>query len=445
MRVPADAKAVIVAQNLVAARYVQLAPLYRPGEPRLADGAVIPQQRTAVPIEWDEVKTQLSRLATELGPDSTLSSSSAGRFIESTANAMEGNGDKLRQTFAQLSQLARILSDGSGDVVATIENLQTFVTALRDSSDDIVLFEDRLATFSTVLATAEAISMRRCQSSRWPSARCSDSSRVPGTRPPSRSSGSRTATQVLADHRMDVENILHVAPTAFANAYNILNPNLPGGHGHDSSSPTSPTPSRSSAGRSAASPTSPRPRPESSVRSTSARRCGCSTSTSCRQPPLNPYLMPRRRARQRCATPIPRSLRVVPAEHRCRQSSRPRCRHTPDSGDVPPPPGFPPAAAPAEPPPPASLPDVLLPAEAATSGGAATRTAAVRRDTSHRDHAHSPTDRRRPASASLSRRPPAGSAASTRCRSPVPSQVVRERRCTTSRSPMSVPWSRIRR
>ena len=38
-------------------------------------------------------------------------------------------------------------------------------------------------------------------------------------------------TQVLADHHMDVENILHIAPTAFANSYNILNPNLPGAVG----------------------------------------------------------------------------------------------------------------------------------------------------------------------------------------------------------------------
>ena len=156
VRVPADAKAVIVAQNLVAARYVQLAPLYRSGEPRMTDGAVIPRERTAVPVEWDEVKTQLSKLATELGPDTTLSTSSMGRFIESTADAMDGNGAKLRQTFAQLSQLARILSDGSADVVATIENLQTFVTALRDSGDDIVLFQDRLSTFSTVLADSRS-------------------------------------------------------------------------------------------------------------------------------------------------------------------------------------------------------------------------------------------------------------------------------------------------
>ena len=43
--VPADAKAVIVAQNLVAARYVQLTPAYRKGGgPTMGDGAVIPMR-----------------------------------------------------------------------------------------------------------------------------------------------------------------------------------------------------------------------------------------------------------------------------------------------------------------------------------------------------------------------------------------------------------------
>jgi len=229
--VPADAKAVIVAQNLVAARYVQLAPLYRSGEPRMVDGGVIPQERTAVPVEWDEVKAQLSKLATALGPDTTLSTTSMGRFIDTAADAMAGNGEKLRQTFAQLSQLARILSDGSGDIVATIGNLQTFVTALRDSSDDIVLFQDRLATFSAVLddsrsdldAAMKELAVAVGEVQRF----------VANTRDKTAEQVQRlaNATQVLADHRMDIENILHVAPTAFANAYNILNPNLPGAVG----------------------------------------------------------------------------------------------------------------------------------------------------------------------------------------------------------------------
>jgi phospholipid/cholesterol/gamma-HCH transport system substrate-binding protein len=231
VRVPEDAKAIIVAQNLVAARYVQLAPLYQPGEPRLSSGASIPLARTAVPIEWDEVKTQLSRLATALGPDSSLSSSSVGRFIDSAANALDGNGDKLRQTFAQLSQLGRILADGSGDVVATIENLQTFVSALRDSGDQLVMFQDHLATFSTVLddsrsdldAAMSQLAVAVGEVKRF----------VAGARDKTAEQVQRLAnvTQVLADHRMDLENILHVAPTAFANGYNILNPNLPGAVG----------------------------------------------------------------------------------------------------------------------------------------------------------------------------------------------------------------------
>ena len=101
--IPADAKAVIVAQNLVAARYVQLTPPYRSSGPTMHDGAVIPIDRTAVPVEWDEVKNQLMRLATDLGPTARCRPPSVARFIDSAANALDGNGDKLRQTLAQLS------------------------------------------------------------------------------------------------------------------------------------------------------------------------------------------------------------------------------------------------------------------------------------------------------------------------------------------------------
>src|SRR6185312_12591347 len=105
----------IVAQNLISARYVQLTPAYRQGDgPKMADGAVIPVDRTAVPVEWDEVKTQLMRLATELGPKpgspGAVTDTSVGRFINSAANAMDGNGEKLRSTLAELSGVARVFA-----------------------------------------------------------------------------------------------------------------------------------------------------------------------------------------------------------------------------------------------------------------------------------------------------------------------------------------------
>lgn len=54
--IPADAKAVIVAQNLISARYVELTPAYHSSGPTMPDGATIPAERTAIPVEWDEVK-----------------------------------------------------------------------------------------------------------------------------------------------------------------------------------------------------------------------------------------------------------------------------------------------------------------------------------------------------------------------------------------------------
>lgn len=112
---PVDASAVIVAQSLVSARYVQLTPAYRSSGETMADGATIPPvERTAVPpVEWDEVKTQLTRLAAELGPDGDLSSSAVGRFVDSTADALDGNGVKLRDTIEQLSGVGRTLADAA--------------------------------------------------------------------------------------------------------------------------------------------------------------------------------------------------------------------------------------------------------------------------------------------------------------------------------------------
>ncbi|MEV0358206.1 MCE family protein [Nocardia sp. NPDC050697] len=222
--VPADARAVVVAQSLVDARYVQLTPSYRGAGPTLADGAVIPLERTAVPVEWDEVKTQLTRLATELGPDADLASSSTGRFIDSAAEAMDGNGEKLRSTLLELSAVGRVLADGSGDIASTLGNLQKFVTALRDSDVQIVEFQNRLATLSSVLndsrsdldAALASLSVAVGEVQRFVTA-----NRDRATEQVQRLTD---VTQNLVDHRDDLEQLLHVFPTSIANFYNIYNP-----------------------------------------------------------------------------------------------------------------------------------------------------------------------------------------------------------------------------
>jgi virulence factor Mce-like protein len=228
--VPAQAKAVIVAQNLVAARYVQLTPAYRSGDgPTMGDGGVIPSERTAIPVEWDDVKTQLTRLATELGPkegsQGGVSDTSVGRFIDSAANAMDGNGEKLRETLAQLSGVSRVFAEGSGNIVDIIKNLQIFVSALRDSKDQIVLFENRLATLSSVLddnrsdldAALKNLSVAIGEVQRF----------VAGTRNQTAEQIQRLGnlTQIVTDNKLAFENVLHIVPNAIANFNNIYYPN----------------------------------------------------------------------------------------------------------------------------------------------------------------------------------------------------------------------------
>ena len=130
---------------------------------------------------------------------------------------MDGNGDKLRQTLAQLSGVGRIFADGSGNIVDIIKNLQIFVTALRDSKQQIVMFQNRLATLTSVLddsrsdldAALTDLSVAIGEVQRF----------VAGTANQTTEQIQRLAnvTQILVDNRMALENVLHIAPNAIAN------------------------------------------------------------------------------------------------------------------------------------------------------------------------------------------------------------------------------------
>ena len=229
--IPADAKAVIMAQNLVSARYVQLAPAYEDTGPTMPDGAQIGVERTAVPVEWDQVKDQLMRLATELGPINEASGTSLSRFIDSASNAMDGNGEKLRQAITQLSGMGRILADGSGDVVEIIKSLQIFVGALRDSNTEIVQFQDRLASVASVIdgsRTDMDAALTNLASAVGEVQRF-----IAGSRNQTAEQLQRlnNVTQNLVDNRTALENVLHVAPNAIANGYNIYSPDVGSGVG----------------------------------------------------------------------------------------------------------------------------------------------------------------------------------------------------------------------
>lgn len=148
--VPEDANALLVAQSLVAERFIQLTPAFTGGE-EMPDGGTIPVDRTAVPVEWDGVKEQLMTLSTALSPAQGEETGPLGDFVDSADAMFEGNGHEIRDALAEVSRTMSIMSDGRENLFTMLKNLQLFVTALSQSEEQIVSFGGRLASVTQVL------------------------------------------------------------------------------------------------------------------------------------------------------------------------------------------------------------------------------------------------------------------------------------------------------
>jgi len=151
VKVPASAQAVMVAPSLVSDRYVQLTPAYD-GGPRLASGAVIPRERTATPVELDELYQSANRLSLALGPNGANKNGELSDLINTGAANLQGNGQNINDTIKNLGDAAAALTDSKGDLFATVDNLNRFTGALAQSDAQIHEFSGRLADVSGFLA-----------------------------------------------------------------------------------------------------------------------------------------------------------------------------------------------------------------------------------------------------------------------------------------------------
>ncbi len=149
--IPADARAVILSPSLVTARAMELTPVYT-GGPQLANNAIIPQDRTAVPVEWDDFRTELEELSQTLQPTEPDGVSSLGAFVNTVADNLRGRGTAIRDTVIKLSQTLSALGDHSGDLFETLKNLSILVTALQDSDDLLRQLNGNLAAVTALLA-----------------------------------------------------------------------------------------------------------------------------------------------------------------------------------------------------------------------------------------------------------------------------------------------------
>lgn len=148
--VPANATAAVVAPSLVSDRYVQLLPAYTAG-PRMASGAHIPMERTAVPVELDRVSQSLDDLMVALGPQGANSEGALSRLLETSAANLDGNGQALHDTTRDLSRAVQTFSEGRGDLFSTVKNLNTFSETVAANDAQVRRLNGNLASVTTAL------------------------------------------------------------------------------------------------------------------------------------------------------------------------------------------------------------------------------------------------------------------------------------------------------
>jgi len=222
-KVPADANAIIISPTLVTARAIQLTPAYRAG-PVMQGGGVIPQQRTAVPVEFDDLRQQLEKLTQTLQPTQPGGVSTLGALVDTAADNLRGQGANIRQMLIQLSQALSALGDHSSDLFGTFKNLSVLVKALHTSSDLLRQLNVNLASTTGLLSNdsneiGNAVKDLNAALGDVQSF-VADNREALGTTFDKLSS----ISQALVDSLDDIKQTLHIAPTAFQNFVNIYEP-----------------------------------------------------------------------------------------------------------------------------------------------------------------------------------------------------------------------------
>src|ERR1700756_5129705 len=153
-KVPANASAVILNPTLVASRAIQLEPAYK-GGPALADNAKIPQERTQVPVEWDELRNSVTNIISKLGPTPEQPKGPFGEALESFADGLAGKGKQINTTLTSLSRALTALNEGRGDFFAVVRSLALFVNALHQDDQQFVALNENLSQLTTRLAGSD--------------------------------------------------------------------------------------------------------------------------------------------------------------------------------------------------------------------------------------------------------------------------------------------------
>ncbi len=152
VEVPQDAQAVIVSPSVVGDRYVQLTPAFEDGDKVMADNTVIKVDKTAIPLELDEIYSSIDKLTVALGPEGANREGALTDLLEQTAKNFGGQGEDFRRTIEDFGKLSETLDNNKEELFDSASQLENFIKTLADNDQTVRSFNKSLGEVSSLLA-----------------------------------------------------------------------------------------------------------------------------------------------------------------------------------------------------------------------------------------------------------------------------------------------------
>lgn len=123
--IPADASAYVLSPAVISDRHVELGPAYTGGD-TLANGDVIPVERTHAPIDFDALMGSVSTLADTFAPGR----GDVGDLLSRGAAGWKGQGEQFNSAVRDLASATSVVGARSEDIGVLVTNLNAVMKAM---------------------------------------------------------------------------------------------------------------------------------------------------------------------------------------------------------------------------------------------------------------------------------------------------------------------------
>ena len=110
------------------------------------------QDRTAVPLELDQIYSSIDDLTVALGPTGANKEGALTDLLETTAANFGGQGATFNQTIKDFSRLSATLDNNKEELFGSARKLEGFIGTLATNDETVRQFNDSLAEVSTMLS-----------------------------------------------------------------------------------------------------------------------------------------------------------------------------------------------------------------------------------------------------------------------------------------------------